>query len=410
MDRHSLSREDRRSITEPSRELPISADGDVLVVGGGIAGIAASLAAARCGRSVILIERAGALGGLATLGLVNIYLPLCDGEGNQVIGGIAEELLKASILYGPGDIPECWRGGSPPSTSARRENRYRVTFNPASLALAAEELLLTSGVSILYDTRYCWPFRRSSAIEAVAIESKSGRSAITCRYVIDASGDADVCFTSGEETVSSGDNRDGSWFISFSDGQLSMERDYGETHYSQARPPGVRGYYGDSAEDVSDLLIQNHQSVLSVMRDRILLDRNLNYPVVIPTLPQFRTTRRLRGRTELREEDQRHRSADTVGTFGDWRKPGVLFYLPLSALTGVKNRNLAVAGRCISVSDPVSEMTRAIPVCALTGQVAGTLASHVVETGEPSDSVSPSFYDRLKESGVILAPESVSEP
>ncbi len=66
---------------------------DVAVCGGGIAGIAAALSAARTGARTILVEREYVLGGLATLGLIVIYLPLCDGSGVQMSGGIAEELL-----------------------------------------------------------------------------------------------------------------------------------------------------------------------------------------------------------------------------------------------------------------------------------------------------------------------------
>ena len=81
---------------------------DVVVCGGGIAGIAAALAAARGGARTCLLEKEYALGGLATLGLIVIYLPLCDGDGVKMSGGIAEELLKLSLKYGPGEIPEVW--------------------------------------------------------------------------------------------------------------------------------------------------------------------------------------------------------------------------------------------------------------------------------------------------------------
>ena len=73
---------------------------EVVVCGGGIAGIAAALAAARNGAKTCLIEREFALGGLATLGLIVVYLPLCDGAGVKMSAGIAEELLKLSIKYG----------------------------------------------------------------------------------------------------------------------------------------------------------------------------------------------------------------------------------------------------------------------------------------------------------------------
>lgn len=78
----------------------IYGDYDVVIAGGGIAGIAAAISAARCNKHVLLIERMYVLGGLATAGLVTIYLPLCDGKGHQVSFGLAEELLKLSISKG----------------------------------------------------------------------------------------------------------------------------------------------------------------------------------------------------------------------------------------------------------------------------------------------------------------------
>ena len=87
-------------LLEPGREVHIAATVDVAVAGGGIAGVAAALAAARTGAQTLLLEKECALGGLATLGLIVMYLPLCDGYGHQVIGGIGEELLRKSVEGG----------------------------------------------------------------------------------------------------------------------------------------------------------------------------------------------------------------------------------------------------------------------------------------------------------------------
>ena len=91
---------------------PIRYEYDVMVAGGGVAGIAAALASARSGASTILCEREYGLGGLATLGLITIYLPLCDGNGRQVSFGIAEELLKLSVKHGyQAMYPKAWLEG-----------------------------------------------------------------------------------------------------------------------------------------------------------------------------------------------------------------------------------------------------------------------------------------------------------
>ena len=82
---------------------------DIAIIGGGIAGVAAAVQTARMGMKTVLIEKTALVGGLATGGLINVFLPLCDGNGHQVTFGIAEEMLRKSIVYGPGEIPPGWR-------------------------------------------------------------------------------------------------------------------------------------------------------------------------------------------------------------------------------------------------------------------------------------------------------------
>ena len=76
-----------KTISEPARKVNITGHYDVVVIGGGVAGVAAAVAASRCGAKTLLVEKEYALGGLATLGLVVAYLPLCDGKGRQVSFG-----------------------------------------------------------------------------------------------------------------------------------------------------------------------------------------------------------------------------------------------------------------------------------------------------------------------------------
>ena len=100
-----------KKISEPEKEIKIIGSYDV-VVGSGIAGSSAAIAASRNGAEVCIIEKENSPGGLATLGLVYFYLPLCDGYGRQLIGGLGEERLKTSSNYGPGKIPDCWEKSS----------------------------------------------------------------------------------------------------------------------------------------------------------------------------------------------------------------------------------------------------------------------------------------------------------
>ena len=116
-----------KTFIEPAKELSIYGEYDTVVVGGGFAGIAAALAAARGGNKVLLCEKMFVLGGLGTAGLVTIYLPLCDGLGNQLSFGIAEELLRASIKDG-------WEANYP-LTLASTVKRSRILRPPVTVFL-----------------------------------------------------------------------------------------------------------------------------------------------------------------------------------------------------------------------------------------------------------------------------------
>ena len=90
-----------------TENLPEQQERDVIVLGGGVAGVAAAVSAARLGKRVLLMEKSTQLGGLATLGLINFFVPMCNGRGKQIIFGMAEELARLSLKYGYGDPPAC---------------------------------------------------------------------------------------------------------------------------------------------------------------------------------------------------------------------------------------------------------------------------------------------------------------
>ena len=161
---------------------------EVAVAGGGIAGVAAAVQAARCGKKTVLIEKSVYCGGLATGGLIYIYLPLCDGNGRQVTFGIAEELLRRSMKYGPGDVPSAWRLGK----EAGERNRFRNVFSPAAYIIALDEFLEENGVEVWFDTVVCGVRCEGEKLEAVTVCNKSGIGEICAERFIDATGDAEL--------------------------------------------------------------------------------------------------------------------------------------------------------------------------------------------------------------------------
>ena len=111
---------------------------DVIVVGGGVAGIAAAVAAARGGAKTLLMEKSVILGGLATLGLISWYEPLCDGDGTKMISGIPEELIRLAVSESFDNLPVKW-GGEP--ESAGRHSSYATRFSPTVVPLLLVEYL-----------------------------------------------------------------------------------------------------------------------------------------------------------------------------------------------------------------------------------------------------------------------------
>ncbi|MDR0862414.1 MAG: FAD-dependent oxidoreductase [Oscillospiraceae bacterium] len=383
-------------ITEPARELEVSRETEVLVAGGGIAGIAAAIAAARGGKRVTLLEREYMLGGMATLGLVTIYLPLCDGEGNQVVFGIAEELLKLSIAHGAeANYPAAWldKTAAGKFTAAREErvrNRYLTQFNPHLFALRAEQLLLSLGVTILYGTLVCGVARDGDSISAVVIENKSGRSAIAVESVIDCTGDADVCALAGAEiALHANGNGLASWYYFISQGKVNLKMfgladvapnaapskptdDTYKAVMTESLDKSVR-FSGVNGAELSDAVIAAHAKMFEDIENRRASDESY-LPVTVSTIPLVRMSRRLVGAYTLDESENRKPQPDSIGLTGDWRNRGPVFEIPFGTLHG-KVRNLLAAGRDISVTDAMWDITRVIPPCAVTGEAAGTAAA-----------------------------------
>lgn len=363
-------------IVETERKIPVTAECGVLVAGGGIAGISAALAAARTGAKVILVEKGCFLGGLATAGLVTIYLPLCDGMGHQVSFGIAEELLRLSIKYGAEDrnCPAWLEDGT---LEEKKQKRFEVQFNPHLFALCAEELLRQENVTILYDTVLCGAHVANSRITAVTIENKSGRQMISCQSAVDATGDADLCAMSGEATVVfQTKNVLANWYYFLSRGKLNLKM------LGFAEVPGnikqefliERRFGGLDGFERSEMLQLGHRHMLEdILRHK---ESDPSYvPVTMPNTPQLRMTRRIDGCYTLDDTQNGEHFTDSIGIISDWRKPGPVYEIPFRCLYGKKIKNLITAGRCISVTDAMWDISRVIPACAVTGQAAGTAAA-----------------------------------
>lgn len=363
---------------------PVKYECDVCVAGGGVAGIAAALSAARAGRAlglkteVILLERGFMLGGLATAGLVTIYLPICDGEGNQVCFGITEELFHLSIEHGAEDMyPTAWLDGN--DIEERKKHRFQVQFNAQLFATSAEKLLLKEGVKILYGAPAVGCVNDNGKITHVVIEGKGGREAIRVRKsVVDTTGDADICKLAGAltDTFPEG-NKLAAWYYGYGEHNLKLYmcgvHDVPDTT-ENTELPDLKRFSGLDTEELSELVELQHASLVNNVLDRRKTIPDL-VPVTISTIPTVRMTRRLVGAETQDIGDSCVHYPDSVGIYPSWRKRGVVYELPLSILYGKEVKNLLTAGRSVSVTNALWDITRVIPVCAVTGEAAGAAAA-----------------------------------
>ena len=176
-------------ITEPEKKIPVIAEVDVAVIGGGPGGLPAAIAAARHKASTLLVERYGFLGGMATNGLIG---PILGHTANQsdtpIIGGIAKELCQRMHEM----------GGAPKWEDALKQ--WGVPFDAEVFKHAADQMVEEAGVNVLFHSYFSDTIVEEDEIKAVVIESKSGRQAIVAKIVIDATGDADVAYNAGAPT------------------------------------------------------------------------------------------------------------------------------------------------------------------------------------------------------------------
>lgn len=344
---------------------------DVIVVGGGIAGAAAAVAASKKGAKTLLLEKTCYVGGLATGGLINIFLPLCDGNGHQVTFGITEEMLKRSMKYGPGKVPSDWQE----KKNAAEEERLRCVFSPAAMILALEEFLLENKVEIRYDTLVTSIRKDGRIIRSVTVENSDGRSEIAGRAFVDASGSAALAKMAGED-ISFGKNVLSYWALEY-----EGSRQYGRDRMA----PEINMLTGGTAErtfcevnakDVTDYLLETRTMIRRFYREQAgQEDRFRRWPLFIASMPQFRKIAAMKGRSGISDGMNNRTFADSIGLVSDWRKSGPVWEIPFGTLEAVSTDNLFAAGRCISSTGDAWEITRCIPCSGLTGEAAGYAAA-----------------------------------
>lgn len=406
-------------LREQPREIPVADRSDVIVCGGGPAGIAAALAAARAGAKVRLIELAGCLGGVWTAGLLTKIL---DTGGK---GGIMAELLQVFAERGS-DVAKDTSG---------------TVYDPEIAKLVLEELLVEAGVKILLHTRVVGAIKNEkNQLAAIVTESKSGRQAWVADRFIDCTGDGDLAAQAGcrfEVGVGSDCRCQPMSMLALLTGiEPGAVREYIRETGSSAKPrllklmedagikPSYRAptlrhlhsgvysimtnhEYGVSAFDneaITEATIHARREIHEIVNGLRKIGGPWKDVAVVATAEQIgvREGRRIRGRYEVTAEDlaegQRHKDAVCRARFpidvhalsdrGDlkidqnFRKGGLKPYdIPYPALVAADIDGLLMAGRCISGDFIAHSSYRVTGNAVPMGEAAGQAAAKSIQSG-----------------------------
>ncbi len=411
------------TITEPERKTAIIGEYDVVVLGGGPAGITAAAAAASHRSNVLLVERYGFLGGMGTAAGVTNFCGLhanVRGEIRQVVHGVADQLLARIERLGGLNAPHLVLG-----------KIFAQAYDTAAYKCAADDLLLSSGVEILFHALATGVvMEQKSRIKALLLETKSGRSAILGRVFIDCSGDGDLAAFAGA-AYEKGDDKGNLLYptmmfrVNGVDAALAGDAwrtipalmDAAEkrgvafprkgaivrpqkhsnewrVNVTQVKNAQGRAVDGTDAQELSTGEIEGRRQALDFFE---FLRREAPgfadaYIVDIPPQLGVRETRRVTGHYQLTGDDVISCASfsDSIGVNGwpvenhvagnvVWRWPDIpdsrgFNHLPYRMLTPLGFDNLLVAGRCASMTHEGQSAARVSGGCFVMGQAAGTAA------------------------------------
>lgn len=359
----------------------------VVVCGGGVAGVAAAVAAARAGKKTLLIEKTLSLGGLATNGLVNYFVPMCNGRGKQIIFGMADEMLRLAMKTGWTTVKDCWKHDYP-----EKQGRLDGKFSPAIFALALSDMLHTSGAELYLDTVISGAEVENGHIKGIVIDSKSGREYIEADFFVDTTGDADLLWRAGVPTVTGGNYFTYYAFgMNFDTMRSALEKkDISAAYrwymggranlYGGGQPEGRRLYTGVTKEDVTEYVLENQKLLYESISKE---DKNSFDLTLLPVMPQMRTTRRIDGDATFSEKDAYVHFSDSVCAINDFDRCDFLYEVRFGTLVKNGFDNVITAGRTASASGYGWDVLRVIPPAILTGQAAGNACSLAIDEGKP---------------------------
>ena len=382
-----------RTILEPAREIPVVREVDVVVAGGGPAGVTAAIAAGRNGARTLLVERYGYLGGMMTGSNVTAYLGFGDGL-KQVVHGLADETVIRLDQAG--------------GLVSGRDNSGDCNSDAEFVKWLAIIMLEEAGVEMLLHSWATAAVTEDGICKGIIVENKSGRQAILAKVTIDATADGDVAHFAGVEMKSDCHDISLIYEIAGVDQKkaeafkkkdpATYAKRMGEIKEQGADVPANSvKFTGKSAISAEDLTHIENEARKRTLNGLLFMKKNVpgyENARLLWTAPQLgvRESRKIVGEYTLTEADilNSRKSPDTIGRCGAHMQgyalydvQGLDYDLPYRCLVPRKVDNLLASGRCISATHAAINTLRLIVPCMLTAEAAGTAAAIAVKRDVP---------------------------
>lgn len=452
-------RRDRRkrpalTYKEAAREIPVFAETDVLVVGGGPAGTSAAVAAGRMGADVMLVERYNHLGGLSTGGLVIWIDRMSDWSGRQIIAGFAEDIferLPTDAVMGP---PRASWGAKDQATADYWSYRsaafqgtvtWSPTVDPEALKTLSMDMVLERKVRLALHSWAVQPIVDGNVVRGAIFESKEGRQAILAKVVVDTTGDADLIVRSGVRSESDIDTTDIHHCINtaFMLAGVDMERwtqfradskDAFSDFMKRGRDkvgsfekpffswrsdialfmgPRLSGYSAINVEDLTEVEIRSRRLTMGHLEFYRAHAPGFENAYLILGAPQVgvRHSRRFEASHKVTRSqwDSGAIWGDEIGVSTSLAPKWKNISVPYASLLPLGVDGILGAGRHVACDASSHTFLREIPQCWMTGQAAGVAAAIAADKGLAPRKVDHRLIQReLLKQGAYLSPSVVA--